>query len=238
MNGIEAILSTIENKYTKKSHVNFKPGDTIKVHLKVKEGNKERIQVFEGTVLGRAKSGTREMFRVRRIASGVGVERVFPINSPSIDKIQVVRRGVVNRAKLYYLRDKSGKDGRITEDRVAALADVKERKAEAMKMAEENKKKAEEGRKIAAQKKAEKLAAKKAEKAAKKAEAEAKKAEEEAAAKEAADAKAAEEAEAKKAEEAKAAEAAAAPAEEKKEEAKAEEPAAEDKKEETPAAAE
>jgi large subunit ribosomal protein L19 len=92
-------------------------GDTVDVHTKILEGNKERIQIFTGTVIARSGSGTREMFTVRRIVAGEGVERKFPIHSPRIDKIEVKRSGVVRRAKLYFLRDRVGKAVRLKERR-------------------------------------------------------------------------------------------------------------------------
>ena len=91
------------------------PGDSVRVHLKVVEGERERIQVFEGVVIARANGGAKETFTVRKISGGVGVERIFPLHSPMISKIEVVRRGRVRRAKLYYLRKRSGKAARITE---------------------------------------------------------------------------------------------------------------------------
>ena len=117
MQGLQAILHQVEAKFLKTDVPDFNPGDSVKVHLKVKEGEKERVQIFEGTVIGRGKDGTRETFRVRRIASGVGVERIFLAHSPNIVKIQVTRRGTTNKARLYYLKGKSGKDARITEAR-------------------------------------------------------------------------------------------------------------------------
>lgn len=93
----------------------FSVGDTVKVHIKVSEGNKERIQVFEGTVIKRQNGGARETFTVRRFASGVGVEKTFPINAPVIDKVEVVRKGKVRRAKLFYLRDRVGKAAKVKE---------------------------------------------------------------------------------------------------------------------------
>ena len=90
-------------------------GDTVKVHVKVKEGARERIQVFEGTVIAKKHGGIEETMTVRRMSYGVGVEKVFPINSPTIDKIEVVRHGVVRRAKLYYLRDRVGKAAKVRE---------------------------------------------------------------------------------------------------------------------------
>lgn len=117
MKGLQAILHQVESKFLKGETHDFRSGDSVKVHLKVKEGEKERVQVFEGTVIARGKEGTRESFRVRRIASGVGVERVFLFNSPNVVKIQVTRRGTTTRSRLYYLKGKSGKDARITEMR-------------------------------------------------------------------------------------------------------------------------
>ncbi len=90
-------------------------GDTIKLYVKIKEGNKERVQMFEGTVISKKHGGIQETFTVRRISYGVGVERTFPVNSPSIDHIEVVRHGKVRRAKLYYLRGRVGKAAKVTE---------------------------------------------------------------------------------------------------------------------------
>lgn len=90
-------------------------GDTVKVHIRIKEGNKERIQVFEGTVIKKQNGGARETFTVRRFASGVGVEKTFPMNTPVIEKVEVVRKGKVRRAKLYYLRDRVGKAAKVRE---------------------------------------------------------------------------------------------------------------------------
>ena len=95
----------------------FRAGDTVKVHVKVKEGDKERIQVFQGMVISRKGGGTRQMFTVRKVSGGIGVERMFPLYSPSIDRIEVERHGRVRRAKLYYLRDLRGKAARIEEKR-------------------------------------------------------------------------------------------------------------------------
>jgi len=95
----------------------FRPGDTLKVYVKVKEGNRERIQMFEGVVIKRRGSGVSETFTVRKISYGVGVERTFPLHSPKIDRIEVARRGKVRRAKLYYLRGLRGKAARIEEIR-------------------------------------------------------------------------------------------------------------------------
>ncbi|MBE7042259.1 MAG: 50S ribosomal protein L19 [Ruminococcaceae bacterium] len=90
-------------------------GDTVKIYLKVKEGNRERIQMFEGTIIAKKHGGIQETFTVRRVSYGVGVERTFPVNSPNIDKIEVSRKGKVRRAKLYYLRDRVGKAAKVKE---------------------------------------------------------------------------------------------------------------------------
>ena len=94
----------------------FKPGDTVRVHVKVVEGDKERIQVFEGTVLGRSGGKNRETFTVRKMSYGVGVERIFPVHSTRIDKIEITMRGSVRRAMLYYLRERMGRSARVAED--------------------------------------------------------------------------------------------------------------------------
>lgn len=90
-------------------------GDTVRVHLRVKEGSRERIQVFEGTVIAKKHGGIEESFTVRRISYGIGVEKVFPLHAPSVEKVEVVRRGKVRRAKLYYLRDRVGKAAKVKE---------------------------------------------------------------------------------------------------------------------------
>ena len=95
----------------------LRPGDTVKVHVKVIEGNRSRIQVFQGVVLGRQGDGIRETFTVRKISFGTGVERIFPVHSPIIEKIELVSRGDVRRAKLYYLRDRKGKAAKVREKR-------------------------------------------------------------------------------------------------------------------------
>lgn len=95
----------------------FDPGDTVKVHVKVTEGNRERVQVFEGVVIARRGTSVRETFTVRKLSFGVGVERCFPLHSPIIDKIEVITRGDVRRAKLYYLRDRVGKAAKVKEKR-------------------------------------------------------------------------------------------------------------------------
>ncbi|MDY6083958.1 MAG: 50S ribosomal protein L19 [Dialister sp.] len=109
------IIETLENEQLRKDIPEFRPGDTVRVHVKVVEGKNERVQVFEGLVIARNNSGVRETFKVRRISYGVGVERTFLIHSPRLEKIEVKRRGIVRRAKLYYLRGRSGKAARIRE---------------------------------------------------------------------------------------------------------------------------
>lgn len=111
------IISLVEQSSLKANPPQFDIGDTVDVHTKILEGNKERIQIFSGTVIARSGSGTREMFIVRRIVAGEGVERKFPLHSPKIDKIEVKRRSVVRRAKLYFLRERSGKSVRLRERR-------------------------------------------------------------------------------------------------------------------------
>ncbi|MFA6914338.1 MAG: 50S ribosomal protein L19 [Endomicrobiia bacterium] len=110
-----SLIEQIEASQKKDLKVQFKSGDTVKIHFKVVEGGNERIQVFEGVVIQRKGSGLSETFTARKISFGVGVERIFPINSPRIDKIEIVRKGKVRRAKLYYLKKLSGKAARITE---------------------------------------------------------------------------------------------------------------------------
>ncbi|MBR4382140.1 MAG: 50S ribosomal protein L19, partial [Selenomonadaceae bacterium] len=109
------IIELLEREQLRENIPQFAPGDTVRVHAKIVEGNRERIQVFEGVVIGRQGSGVREMFTGRRISYGVGVERIFPVHSPRVEKIEVVRRGAVRRAKLYYLRKLTGKAARIKE---------------------------------------------------------------------------------------------------------------------------
>ena len=108
------IIKSIEDAQLREV-AEFKTGDTVKVHAKVKEGNRERVQIFEGTVIKRQNGGARETFTVRKQASGVGVEKTWPVHSPIIEKIEVVRRGKVRRAKLYYLRDRVGKAAKVKE---------------------------------------------------------------------------------------------------------------------------
>ena len=109
------ILRAIEAEQMRNDLPNFNVGDNVKLHVKVKEGNRERIQMFEGTVIKRQNGGLRETFTVRRLAYGVGVERTFPVNSPIIEKMEVTRRGKVRRDKLFYLRDRVGKAAKVKE---------------------------------------------------------------------------------------------------------------------------
>jgi large subunit ribosomal protein L19 len=111
------IIEVLEQEQLRHDIPTFRAGDTVRVHVKVVEGTRERIQMFEGVVINRQGSGARETFIVRRISYGIGVERTFPVHSPRIDKIDVVRRGIVRRAKLYYLRNLTGKAARIKERR-------------------------------------------------------------------------------------------------------------------------
>ena len=109
------LMQAFTEKYKKAEPPVVAVGDTVRVHLKVKEGNRERIQVFEGTVIAKKHGGIEETFTVRRVSYGVGVEKVFPVHAPSIEKIELVRHGKVRRAKLYYLRKKVGKAAKIKE---------------------------------------------------------------------------------------------------------------------------
>jgi large subunit ribosomal protein L19 len=108
----------IEQSFLRTDIPDFRPGDTVKVHVRVVEGSRERVQVFQGVVIRRQNGGLRETFTVRKISFGVGVERTFPVHSPSISKLEIVSRGAVRRAKLYYLRDLRGKKARIKERRI------------------------------------------------------------------------------------------------------------------------
>ncbi len=110
-------LDMLKGAYARDDLPEFRPGDTIKVHVRVVEGNRERTQVFEGVVIARNGSGLDASFTVRKVSFGVGVERVFPVNAPIIQKVEVTRRGDVRRSKLYYLRDRVGKAARIKEKR-------------------------------------------------------------------------------------------------------------------------
>ena len=111
------IINVLEQEQLRSDIPDFRAGDTVRVHVKVVEGSRERIQMFEGMVIKRQGGGIRETFTVRRIASGVGVERTFPVHSPRLEKIDLLRRGIVRRAKLYYLRNLTGKAARIREKR-------------------------------------------------------------------------------------------------------------------------
>jgi len=115
-------IAELEQAQTRSDIPGFRPGDTLRVHVKVREGNRSRIQVFQGVVIRRQGGGVRETFTVRKISYGVGVERTFPVHTPAIDKIEVVTRGRVRRAKLYYLRELRGKAARIRERREATPA--------------------------------------------------------------------------------------------------------------------
>lgn len=109
------IIKEIEKEQLKESVPEFNVGDTVKVHAKIKEGNRERIQVFEGTVIKRQGGSNRETFTVRKTSNGVGVEKTWPLHSPHVEKIEVIRKGKVRRAKLYYLRDRVGKRAKVKE---------------------------------------------------------------------------------------------------------------------------
>ena len=115
----EQLLNEITNEYLQEGRDQFKVGDGVKVHVRVREGDKERIQIFSGIVISRKGSGVHESFTVRRIASGVGVERVFPVHSPLINKIEVARESITMRARMYYLRDRVGKEAsKVKEKRL------------------------------------------------------------------------------------------------------------------------
>jgi large subunit ribosomal protein L19 len=109
------LIRHIEQEHIRNDLIDFDPGDTVRVHVRVKEGDKERIQIFEGVVIAKRGAGSRATFTVRKVSFGIGVERVFPISSPVIDKVEVKRKGKVARAKLYYLRGKRGKKARVKE---------------------------------------------------------------------------------------------------------------------------
>ncbi len=110
-------IETLEKEQMRFDMPDFRPGDTIKVHVKIKEGDKERIQIFQGVVIRKRKGSIRATFTVRKVAYGIGVERIFPFHSPSIDKIDIIKRGRVRRGRLYYLRNLRGKAARIKEKR-------------------------------------------------------------------------------------------------------------------------
>ena len=128
----------VEQSYLRKGLPRFRPGDTVKVHVRVVEGNRERVQVFQGVVIRRSGGGLRETFTVRKISFGVGVERTFPLHSPSIAKLEIAQHGHVRRAKLYYLRDLRGKKARIKERRIdeSKLAAMEAMRAEEEAMGE------------------------------------------------------------------------------------------------------
>lgn len=109
-----SLIASVEEEF-RKDIPHFDVGDTVRLHVRVVEGEKERIQQFMGVVIARKGSGIKETFMVRKVSGGIGVERIFPVHSPVIDKLEVVRRGVVRRAKLYYLRDKKGKAAKVKE---------------------------------------------------------------------------------------------------------------------------
>jgi large subunit ribosomal protein L19 len=111
------LLRSIEAAGLRSEVPDFKPGDRVRVHVKVREGEKERIQVFEGDVIARRAGGVRSTFTVRKVSNGVGVERIFPLHSPTVDRIEVTRHGRVRRAKLFYMRELRGKAARIREKR-------------------------------------------------------------------------------------------------------------------------
>jgi large subunit ribosomal protein L19 len=113
---VNNIIETIERQQMKDGQPTFRPGDALRIHVRIVEGDKERIQLFEGICIRRSGGSVRETFTVRKTSYGVGVERTFPLHSPRVDKIEVVSYGKVRRAKLYYLRDLSGKAARIEED--------------------------------------------------------------------------------------------------------------------------
>jgi len=124
-------IAELEQAQIRSDIPDFRPGDTLRVHVRVTEGNRSRIQVFQGVVIRRQGGGARETFTVRKISYGVGVERTFPLHSPRIERVQVVRRGAVRRSKLYYLRDLAGKAARLKERRVSAVPSSGEAPAEA-----------------------------------------------------------------------------------------------------------
>jgi len=131
------ILRELEKSSLRTHKVQFAPGDTLRVHVRIKEGEKERVQVFQGTVIGRRGSGVGATFTVRKVTGGVGVERIFPLHSPNISKIERLKQGDVRRAKLYYLRGLSGKSARITEKKRDLVAEEAEAQAAAEVEAQE-----------------------------------------------------------------------------------------------------
>ncbi len=115
MAGLDELMKVVQEKYAKKEIPDFRVGDSVRVHVKVKEGDKERIQAFEGVVIRKRGSGTDATFTVRKVSYGVGIERTFPLYAPVVEKIEVLKRGIVRRARLYYLRERKGKAARIKE---------------------------------------------------------------------------------------------------------------------------
>ena len=113
-------IAQIEKNHTRDDHPEFRTGDTVRVHVRIKEGDKERVQVFQGDVISRRGGGTGASFTVRKVSGGIGVERVFPLQSPNLAKIEHIRSGVVRRKKLYYLRELTGKSARVKERIVVA----------------------------------------------------------------------------------------------------------------------
>ena len=122
------VMKNIEAAHLRDNIPEFGPGDTVRVRVKVKEGEKTRVQVFQGVVLGRRGAGLRASFTVRKVSGGVGVERIFPLHSPSIDGVEVIRHGSVRRAKIYYLSERTGKAARVKEKRLV-LAKAKAARA-------------------------------------------------------------------------------------------------------------
>ncbi|ADU97505.1 ribosomal protein L19 [Thermovibrio ammonificans HB-1] len=115
LGGLDALMKAVQEKYIRKDIPEFRVGDTVRVYVKVKEGDKERIQAFEGVVIRKRGGGTDATFTVRKVSYGIGIERTFPLHSPVVDKIEVLKRGIVRRARLYYLRERKGKAARIKE---------------------------------------------------------------------------------------------------------------------------
>ncbi|MFN7975257.1 MAG: 50S ribosomal protein L19 [Acidobacteriota bacterium] len=116
---MSAVLEAIEKQQMRQDIPDFRPGDTVKVHVKVVEGEKTRVQVFQGHVIAMHRGRNRSTFTVRKVSAGIGVERIFPVHSPHLERIEVVKRGHVRRARLYYLRERKGKAARVKERRAA-----------------------------------------------------------------------------------------------------------------------
>lgn len=115
MASIDELMRTVQEKYMKKEIPDFRVGDTVRVNVRIKEGDKERIQAFEGIVIRKRGSGTDATFTVRKVSYGIGIERTFPLHAPVVESIQVLKRGIVRRARLYYLRDRIGKAAKVKE---------------------------------------------------------------------------------------------------------------------------